>query len=87
MKKIIEQIVRLTVDGDETKAEVVGEIVRCKDCRFGLRCFDVRNEGTDSWVDCTDPDGLNRDVSDDGYCSAGIRRKVDGKETEDEQIR
>jgi hypothetical protein len=38
--KVIEQIVRLTVDGDSTKAEVVGELVRCKDCkhRNGSAC-------------------------------------------------
>ena len=49
-------------------------IVQCKDCIFGHRYFDVQNGETDSWVECTNPDGLNRDVSDEGYCSAGIRR-------------
>lgn len=45
MPKVIEQIVRLTVDGEETKAEVIGELVRCKDCRWGrevcgnIECF------------------------------------------------
>ena len=53
------------------------EVVRCKDCHYGLRCFDVRNGDTDSWVECTNPDGLYRDVSYDGYCSASIRRKED----------
>lgn len=33
-KRIIEQIVRLTVDGDETRAEVVGELTRCRDCKW-----------------------------------------------------
>lgn len=32
MSKVIEQIVRLITTDGETKAEVVGEIVRCKDC-------------------------------------------------------
>lgn len=63
-------------------ADVV-EVVRCKDCHFGIRYFDVRKEGTDSWVECTNPDGLHRDASDDEYCSASIRRKADGKGTED----
>lgn len=31
---IVEQIVRIEMNGNETKAEVVGEIVRCKDCRW-----------------------------------------------------
>ena len=54
-------------------ADVV-EATLCKDCVFGRRYFDVQNGETDSWVECTNPDGLNRDVSDEGYCSAGIRR-------------
>lgn len=28
-----EQIVRLTTDGEETRVEVIGEIVRCRDCK------------------------------------------------------
>ena len=32
-KRIIEQIVRITTDGEETRAEVIGELVRCKDCK------------------------------------------------------
>lgn len=41
MAEIREQIVRLTTDGNETKAEVVGEIVRCKGCRW----FDMSDIG------------------------------------------
>ena len=33
---ITEQIVRVETDGNETKAEVVGEIVRCRECRYYL---------------------------------------------------
>ena len=56
------------------------EIVLCKDCVFGHLCFDVHNGiDADSWVECTNPDGLYRDVSCEGYCSAAIRRK--GRET------
>lgn len=32
--KTIEQIVRLTIDGDETRAKVIGEVVRCGSCRY-----------------------------------------------------
>lgn len=39
MSKVIEQIVRLTTDGDETRAEVIGELTRCKNCKlFGKMC-------------------------------------------------
>lgn len=51
------------------------QVVRCEDCLFGHLCFDVQNGVTDSWVDCRNPEGLYRDVSLDGYCSASIRRK------------
>lgn len=40
MAKVIEQIVRIVTDGEETRAEVVGEMVRCNDCkhRNGSAC-------------------------------------------------
>ena len=50
------------------------EVVRCEDCIYGHRFFDVQNEGTDSWIECRNPDGLHRDVSDSDYCSASKRR-------------
>lgn len=31
---IKEQIVRIETDGNETKAEVAGELVRCRDCTW-----------------------------------------------------
>lgn len=43
----------------------VEPVVRCKDCVFGNQHFD--------WVRCRNPYGLDRDVSCDGYCSAGIK--------------
>ena len=52
----------------------IGELVRCKDCVFGHLYVDVQNGVTDSWVECLNPDGLNRDVSVDGYCSVSIRK-------------
>ena len=51
------------------------EIIRCEDCIYGYLCIDVRNGITDSWIECRNPEGLNRDVSVDGYCSASIRRR------------
>lgn len=36
--------------------------------------MDVQNGVTDSWIECRNPEGLNRDVSVDGYCAASIRR-------------
>ena len=54
------------------------EVVRCKDCLFGHLYIDVINGESDSWVECRNPDGLNRDVSTEGYCSASIRRKEEG---------
>lgn len=50
----------------------VEPVVHCRDCIFGHKCFNIINGITDSWVECRNPDGLNRDVSCDGYCSAGI---------------
>ena len=50
------------------------EVVRCKDCLFGHRYFDVQDGEIDRWVECRNPDGLHRDVSEDEYCSASIRR-------------
>lgn len=50
------------------------EIIRCNDCIYGHLYIDVQNGVTDSWIECRNPEGLNRDVSVDGYCSASIRR-------------
>lgn len=39
MAKVIEQIVRIVTDGEETRAEVIGTLTRCKDCKlFGTMC-------------------------------------------------
>ena len=53
-------------------------VVRCKDCRYGYHWVDIRNGITDSWIECRNPDGLNRDVSEDGYCYYGERKDNDG---------
>lgn len=67
MSEVREQIVRLTTDGDETKAEVVGEIVRCKDCKL-WHYDDLFNEG---WC-------VGRMREPDYFCADGKRK--DGKQ-------
>lgn len=52
-------------------------VVRCKDCRYGYHWFETRNGITDSWIECRNPNGLNRDVSEDGYCYCGERKDDD----------
>lgn len=49
----------------------VGRLVRCEDCRYGYQFYDVQNGVKDSWIECRNPDGLNRDVPEDGYCYCG----------------
>lgn len=76
-----EQIVRLVTNGDETKAEVIGEVVRCRDCKHfeydhweKVNCVPliVAHEICTRWGD-----GCK--TSEDGYCFLAER-----KETEDE---
>lgn len=71
MAKVIEQIVRLEINGDETKAEVVGEIVRCKDCRHlsESRIGPV-------WCRICRLQGVGK--SDGGYCDEAERKGTDG---------
>lgn len=70
MAKVIEHIVRITTDGEETKAEVVGEIVRCKDCKHWRRIIAHGMRGTcDQW--CT----LNVTME-CNYCSKGERKET-----------
>lgn len=49
-------------------------VVRCEDCRYGYQFYDVQNGVKDSWIECRNPDGLNRDVPEDGYCYCGERK-------------
>lgn len=72
-----EYILRETGYPGAVKQEVIGEIVRCKDCRYGYQFYDVQKGITDSWVECRNPNGLNRDVSEDGYCYCGERKTDD----------
>ena len=62
---------------DEQPTAPVREVVQCKDCVFGHQYFDVQNGITENWVECRNPDGLNRDISSEGYCSASVRKKND----------
>lgn len=58
----------------------VEPVIRCKDCIFGNKYyFEVVDGIPDIWVECKNPKGLNRDVSGNGYCSAGIRGKINGE--------
>ena len=51
----------------------VEPVTHCRDCIFGHKCIDIINGTiTAIWVECGNPDGLNRDVPLDGYCYAGI---------------
>lgn len=68
---LVRQGVYLAEKKIEQLPSVQPEIVRCKDCIFGHPYFDVYNGVVDSWIECQNPDGLNRDVSLDGFCSAG----------------
>jgi len=52
------------------------ELVRCADCQYGYHWVDIRNGITDSWIECRNPNGLNRDVPNDGFCYLG--EKDDG---------
>ena len=70
---IIEQIVRITTDGDETREEVVGELILCKDCKhgapngkYGCTVYHYKRYET-------------HEMKPDDFCSQGER-----KETEDE---
>ena len=74
---IVEQIVRITADGNETKAEVVGELVRCKDCKHfeynsvarvsGIPLI-VAHEICNRWGD-----GCK--TSENGFCFLGERKE------------
>lgn len=53
-------------------------VVRCRDCRYSYLWIEIRKNGIpDTWVECRNPNGLNRDVPEDGYCYCG-ERKYDG---------
>lgn len=45
MANIVEQIVRITTDGEETRAEVVGELIRCEKCKRWREYFGGGNYG------------------------------------------
>lgn len=49
--------------------------VRCEDCRYGYQFYYDHNGIIVRWVECRNPDGLNRDVPNDGYCYCGERRE------------
>lgn len=49
-------------------------VTHCKDCLFGHLRKGIIRGYEDAWIECINPNGLNRDVPIDGYCSAGIER-------------
>ena len=74
VKKVTDEVIK----GLKRLPSAEPEIIRCKDCIYGYLYIDVQNGITDSWIECRNPEGLNRDVSVDGYCSASIRgRRTD----------
>ena len=73
-----EYILRETGSPGIVTQEIVGELVRCKDCRYGYHWIEIRRNGIPySWIECRNPNGLNRDVPEDGFCYCG-ERKDDG---------
>ena len=74
MTEVIYKLVR-TGHGRQLTPMRTGEIVRCKDCKYGYQFYDVQKGITDSWVECRNPNGLNRDVPGNGYCYCGEERE------------
>lgn len=73
-KRIIEQIVRLEINGDETKAEVVGEIVRCMDCKYGHMFADMN---VIPLLSCNYKNAHGMLVENHGYCKWGKRKETE----------
>lgn len=77
MASIVEQIVRIVTDGEETRAEVICEIVRCKNCvHWGSTISQVEREqcasqGVDLVCNYWESDGLYAE----DFCSYGERKK------------
>lgn len=69
MKFPIERIVRYTTDdGVHVKCEEVGDLVRCKDCKYR----EVQVDGVFRYEMCGMRDEI---INLDGYCHMGRRRK------------
>ena len=64
MASIVEQIVRITTDGEETRAEVVGELIRCEKCKKWRENFGGGNYGY-----CYRDLGLPHTTDASDYCS------------------
>ena len=70
-----EYIVRETGYPGQIKQEVVGELVRCKDCVYWNRDFVVEDINKDEYCQCNN---FTRYLRSDCYCAYGERRD-DGK--------
>lgn len=81
MKEVKEQIVRLFFEGNDTKAEVIGEIVRCKDCKHrpidtGGHNYGQEMEFPDEVCPCYIGDNWYSWMpKDDWFCADGERKK------------
>ena len=54
----------------------VEPIIYCKDCKYGIwHVFIDKNGKEDHYIECINPDGLNRDVADNSYCNCGDKRE------------
>lgn len=71
MSKVIEQIVRLTINKNETKAEVVGEITRCRECKW-IDVSDIGGTFEPITYRCKRFARTYREAED--YCSYGERK-------------
>ena len=73
--KMLYGVWRLEMEIEKLPAEPVQEVVLCKNCYYGsIKTLTINGEIV-SWVECTNPDGLFRDVPLDGYCCASAKRQ------------
>lgn len=68
MAEIVEHIVRLTIDGDETKAEAICTLTRCGDCKH-LSSDRIAPD----WNRICRKYGVGK--PDDGFCDEGERKE------------
>ena len=66
-RKMSEYIVRETDCGLATKQEIVGELVRCKDCKY------YYTYGEDGYETCDNSEGYDH-VTAEGFCYWGKRK-------------
>lgn len=68
MSEYRDYIVRISADGESPREKLV-EIVRCRDCKYGINDGELCSEdASDSWD--------WRSVEPDGFCAWGERREA-----------